>query len=272
MKESAVVEDRRNSMSTQRSTLVAVFHDRAMAEQAIERLQETGFQNDRLYYSGGNTRAGVLSAIKNLYTGEDYPTSNSLVGDLENMGIPGEEAEYYVREHQAGHPIVAIDAGEHVREAEEILKQNGVYRYDLNSGASSIAARQTQEMPSNEELQGIGDYTSQAGYAQPSDLSQEDEDEYDDNPSGEGEHTSGYLRTDNALRGVESTQSPMRADSDSTQQNRVNQKAFDTEATSGSGQAPDYTQDRTLGDAASYYPPSSSGQQAEQKQADESGQ
>jgi hypothetical protein len=264
MKESSVIEDRRNSMSTQRSTLVAVFHDRAMAEQAIERLQETGFQNDQLYYSGGNTRAGVLSAIKNLYTGEDYPTSNNLVGDLENMGIPGEEAEYYVHEHQAGHPIVAIDAGDHVREAEEILKQNGVYRYDLNSGASSIAARQTQEMPSNEELQGIGDYTSQTGYAQPSDLSQEDEedeDEYGDNPSGEGEHTSGYLQTDNALRGVEGTQAPMRAASDSTQQNRVNQKAFDTEAASGSGQAPDYSEARTLGDAASYYPPSGLDQQ-----------
>jgi hypothetical protein len=176
-------------MSTQRSTLVAVFHDRAMAEQAIERLQDVGFQSDQLYYSGGDTRAGVLSAIKNLITGEDYPISSNLVGDLEHMGIPDEEAEYYAREHQAGHPIVAIDAGEHVHEAEEILKQNGVYRYGMSSGAVSIAAEQAQEMPSN------------------NDFSLEDDDD-DDNPSGEGEHTSGYLQTDNVLRGVESTQPP----------------------------------------------------------------
>jgi hypothetical protein len=175
-------------MSTQHSILVAVFQDRAMAEQAIEKLQEVGFQNDQLHYSGGNTRARVLSAIKNLFTGEDYPTSNNLVGDLEHMGIPDEEAEYYAREHQAGHPVVAIDAGEYVREAEEILQQNGAYRYGMNRGAASIAAEQAQEMPS-------------------SGLSQEDE--YDYSQSAEGEHTSGYVQTDNALRGVDSTQPPI---------------------------------------------------------------
>jgi hypothetical protein len=239
-------------MSTQHSTLVAVFQDRAMAEQAIERLQDAGFQNDHLHYSGGNTGAGVLSALKNLFTGEDYPTSKNLVGDLENMGIPDEEAEYYAREHQAGHPIVAIDAGDHVREAEEILQQNGAYRYGMNSGAASVAAEQVQQIPSNEEIQGIGNYTSQTGYTQSSDLAQDNEN--DDNLSDEGEQTSGYLQTDNALRGVESTQSPMSPAPDSASQNRVNQQAFDTQATSGEGQVPDYAQGRTLGDAASYYP------------------
>lgn len=241
-------------MSTQHSTLVALFHDRAMAEQAIERLQEAGFQNDQLHYSGGNTRAGVLSAIKNLFTGEDYPTSSNLVGDLENMGIPDEEAEYYGREHQAGHPIVAIDAGDHVREAEEILQQNGAFRYGMNSEAASVAAAQDQQMLSNTEIQGIGDYTSQTGYTQPSDLSQEDQN--DNNPSDEGEHTSGYLQTDNALRGVEGTQPPPASypQPGHGQQNRVNREAFDAEASSGEGQAPDYAQRRTLGDAASYYP------------------
>lgn len=184
-------------MSTQHSTLVAAFQDRAMAEQAIERLQEVGFQNDQLLYSGGNTRAGVLSAIKNLFTGEDYPTSNNLVGDLENMGIPDEEAEYYAREHQAGYPIVAIDAGDHVREAEEILQQNGAYRYGLNIGAASIPAEQT-------------------GSAQPSDLALDNEE--DNNPTDEGEHTSGYLQTDNALLGVESTQAPINPTTDSEKQ------------------------------------------------------
>jgi len=241
-------------MSIQHSTLVAVFQDRAMAEQAIERLQEAGFQNDHLHYSGGNTRAGVLSAIKNLFTGEDYPTSKNLVGDLENMGIPDEEAEYYAREHQAGHPIVAIDAGDHVREAEEILQQNGAFRYGMNSGAASVVAVQDQQMPSSTEIQGIGDYTSQTGYTQPSDLSQENED--DDYPSDEGEQTSGYLQTDNALRGVDSTQSPINPTPGSEQQNRVNQQAFHTEASSGEGLAPDYAQERTLGHAASYYPQS----------------
>ena len=103
------------------------------------------------------------------------------------MGIPDEEAESYAREHQAGHPIVAIGAGEHVREAEEILKQNGAYRYGMNSGAASIVAEQAQEMPS-------------------SGLSQENE--YDYSQSAEGENTSGYAQTDNALRGVDSTQPP----------------------------------------------------------------
>jgi len=280
MEKSFVVDDGRNSMSTQHSTLVAVFQDRAMAEQAIEKLQDAGFQNDQLHYSGGNTRAGVLSAIKNLFTGEDYPTSKNLVGDLENMGIPDEEAEYYAREHQAGHPIVAIDAGDHVREAEEILKQNGASRYGMNSGAASIAAEQVQEMPSNEEIQGIGNYTSETGYAQPAnstplssdvatsdqpynvvpslrntqtsdnpraaDLGQDSvpaqsgtrfqpynsddaddlslENEYDYGQSGEGENTSGYAQTDNALRGVDSTQSPITTMPGSTPQNRLDQQ------------------------------------------------
>lgn len=247
-------------MSTQHSTLVAAFRDRAMAEQAIERLQEAGFQNDHLHYSGGSTRAGVLSAIKNLFTGEDYPTSKNLVGDLENMGIPDEEAEYYAHEHQAGHPIVTIDAGDHVREAEEILQQNGAFRYGMNSEAASVLAVQDQQMLSNTEIQGIGDYTSQTNYTQPSDLSQENEDD-DDDLSDEGEHTSGYLQTDNALRGVDSTQSPINPMPGSERQNRVNQKAFHTEASAGEGQAPDYVQERTLGDAASYYPSSGLDQQ-----------
>jgi hypothetical protein len=294
-------------MSSQRSTLVAVFHDRAMAEQAIERLREAGFHNDQLHYSGGNTRGGILSTIKNLFTGEDYPVSQDITGELENMGIPRGEAEYYAHEHQTGHAIVAIDAGDNVREAEELLKQNGVYRYGMNDRAASIAAKQTREMPSNEEIQGIGDYSAQTEYrwspesglsndvtdtdqnynapslekaqatgnpqsvsgqpsastpisasaqqnnsGYPDNLSEENEDET--NQSGEGEHTSGYLQTDNALRGVESTQSPIHAVPDSKQQNRVNHEGFDTEASTGSGQAPDYTQVRTQGDAASYYP------------------
>jgi len=259
MEKSFVVDEGRNSMGIQHSTLVAAFQDRAMAEQAIERLREAGFQNDHLHYSGGNTRAGVLSAIKNLFTGENYPTSSNLVGDLENMGIPDEEAEYYAHEHQVGHPIVAIDAGEHVREAEEILQQNGAFRYGMNSEAASVLAEQDQQMLSNSEIQGIGNYTSLTDSTQPSDLDQEMED--DDNPFDEGEHTSGYLQTDNALRGVDSTQSPINPTPGSERQNKVNQQAFHTEASSGEGQAPDYAQERTLGDAASYYPPSGLDQQ-----------
>jgi hypothetical protein len=185
-------------MNSERSTLVAVFHDRAMAEQAIERLQEAGIQNDRLFYSGGSSGSGALAVIKNLYAGENYPQASDLASDLEYMGLVGEKAAYYVREHQAGHPIVVIDAGEHVREAVEIVQQNGVYRYDLHSRTNSTAIRQAEETSADRALQDI-----QGG-----------EEEYDDNASGEGEHTSGYWQTDNVLRGVESTQPPMHGGSD----------------------------------------------------------
>jgi hypothetical protein len=301
-------------MSTQRSTLVAVFHDRAMAEQAIEKLRDAGFHNDQLRYSGGDTRGGVLSTIKNLFTGEDYPVSHNIIGDLENMGIPREEAEYYAREHQAGHAIIGIDAGDNVREAEEILNSNGAYLYGMNDAAASVAASQARDMPSSEEIQGIGNYTLQTGYGQGSEATQsgrvndidqnynapplvntartptnnqpdlaqpststqpninvqqhanENIDDFSDDDdgdyrSGEGEHASGYLRTDNVLRGVAGSNPSSPANPDTAQQNRVDQAAYNVEASSGSGQTPDYVQARTLGDASSYYPQPGQNQQ-----------
>lgn len=51
-----------------------------------------------------------------------------LLGALNGLGISSEEAEFYQRQFEAGHAIVAVRAGARSAEAAEILQQHGAHR------------------------------------------------------------------------------------------------------------------------------------------------
>jgi uncharacterized protein (TIGR02271 family) len=116
-------------MAVEQSLLIGIFDDRATAENAIAQLRSAGFNNDQILYSSKASaeNGGFMESLKNFFTGEQSSSSSQVASDLSAMGLSNDEANYYAREYQAGHSIVAIHPRERYREAVEILRNNGAY-------------------------------------------------------------------------------------------------------------------------------------------------
>jgi len=129
-------------MTTRRTTVVGVFSDKNMAERAIDALKDAGFSNDEIRYSGtGSGGGGFFDNLKSWLSGEDTTgTSGNVESDLKNMGVPEGEANYYSKEYEAGHPIVAVRSPGHENDALSIMRSNGSSHYDMASGATGTAA------------------------------------------------------------------------------------------------------------------------------------
>jgi len=112
--------------TTDRATVVGVFTDDAQAQQAIEALQQAGFSNNQITYSGhGTATGGFLAGLKSFFTGEDSSTGGAYQ-DLVGMGMPEEDAQVYAREYEAGYSIVAVTSGR-AQEASALMSQYGGY-------------------------------------------------------------------------------------------------------------------------------------------------
>ncbi len=74
-----------------RSTVVGVFTDQAMAEQAVQALEDTGFGHDQIWYSSPGGASSFFEDIKSLFTGTGT-VSDNLVKELTDMGLSDEEA------------------------------------------------------------------------------------------------------------------------------------------------------------------------------------
>ncbi len=120
------------------STIVGVFRDRAIAEQAMESLQHAGFDRDQIRYAGPGTIGSFFDDIKSLFTGPNTP-GNALVNDLSNMGLSDEEAQYYANEYNNGNSIIAVKAIGREQEAANILQGFGAYHYSTMPGGTETA-------------------------------------------------------------------------------------------------------------------------------------
>jgi hypothetical protein len=118
-----------------RSTIVGVFDSRTLAEQAIEKLTEAGFNNDQIWYSGHNAASGFFEGIKGLFKGEDA-TTGDLTQGLKHAGLSDDEVHYYTNEFKAGHAVVAVRVGERAAEAMSILRSTGAFDYDMKYGSA----------------------------------------------------------------------------------------------------------------------------------------
>ncbi len=131
-------------MSTNpRSTVVGVFRDRAMAEQAMGALTNAGFGRDQIRYSGsgstGGTSGGFLGEIKSLFTGQGT-TSGNFANDLSDLGVSDEEARYYSDEYRNGRSIIAVKAPGREQEAINIMQRYGAYNnYSVRPGSTGTA-------------------------------------------------------------------------------------------------------------------------------------
>src|SRR5437868_2033180 len=108
-------------MTTTQGIVVAVFDDRAQAEQAVNALENAGFTGDQIRFAGhGASSGGILDSLKSLFTGQQ---TGSAYDDLVSMGVPQDEASYFQREYEAGRSIVAVLAGERMQEATALLSR-----------------------------------------------------------------------------------------------------------------------------------------------------
>jgi len=128
-------------MTTRQQTVVAVFDDRAQAEQAVNELENAGFSNDQIRFAGhGASTGGILGSLKSLFTGQD---TGSVYNDLVSMGMPQDDASYFQQEYEAGRSIVTVLAGERMQEATAILARYGGYSANRRSAQTTGSAQTT---------------------------------------------------------------------------------------------------------------------------------
>ncbi len=149
------------------STIVGVFRDRATAEQAMEELQNTGFDRDQIRYAGPGTVGSFLDDIKSLFTGPNA-SGSVLANDLSTMGLSDEEAQYYANEYNNGNSILAVNAIGREQEAANILHRYGAYNYGTTPGFMETS-NNTQQ-PSEYAQPGNSTTPDENAFAQPHDL------------------------------------------------------------------------------------------------------
>src|SRR5258708_6456792 len=149
------------------STIVGVFRDRATAEQAMEELQNTGFDRDQIRYAGPGTVGSFLDDIKSLFTGPNA-SGSVLANDLSNMGLSDEEARYYANEYNNGNSILAVNATSREQDAANILHKYGAYNYGMTPGFRET--RNNTQQPSEYAQPGNNTTSNENTVAQPHNL------------------------------------------------------------------------------------------------------
>jgi len=109
-------------------TVVGIFSDRSVVEQAIEALYQAGFSQDQIRYSvPGNSSGGFLNDLKSLFTGANSTDSGDLANDLTSMGLSSEQARYYAHEYDNGNIVMAVHALDREQDALSVFHQFGAY-------------------------------------------------------------------------------------------------------------------------------------------------
>jgi uncharacterized protein (TIGR02271 family) len=130
-------------MSTAHSLVVAVFDSSATAEHAINDLKNTGFSNDEILYSSRQEKGekgGFFENLKSWITGDETASIGDVAKSLKDMGVPDDAANYYAREREAGHPIIAVSSPGHERSAIDILNRNGGHTPETAAGGTPASA------------------------------------------------------------------------------------------------------------------------------------
>ena len=136
------------------STIVGVFREREMAEQALNALKDAGFDSNQLHYSGSSSGGGFF---KSLFSGQGA-TNDNFINELADLGVRDEETRYYVNEYQNGHSIIAVDAQGNGQVAQTIMQRYGAYNeyHSVATGTpqqGTYAQRGTSVPPPGNPLQ-----------------------------------------------------------------------------------------------------------------------
>src|SRR5258706_9229719 len=141
------LERSRHMSVTPSSTMVGIFTDRSMADQAMQALYDAGFADEHILYSVLGVLGGIFGDIRSLFTGTS-PERGNLANDLTGMGLSDEEAGYYANEYKTGKIILAVSAKGREQDAMNILHQYGAYNSQTRSGSYRETPNYPQQ-PSN---------------------------------------------------------------------------------------------------------------------------
>jgi hypothetical protein len=137
---------------TPSSTIVGIFTDRSMADQAMQALYDAGFADEHILYSVPGVLGGIFGDIRSLFTGTS-PERGNLANNLTSMGLSDEQAGYYANEYKNGKIILAVSAQGREQDAMNILHQYGAYDSQTRSGSSYETPNDAQQ-PSTSTQQG----------------------------------------------------------------------------------------------------------------------
>lgn len=136
--------------TTQTSMVVGIFDEHAQAEQAVEALNQAGFRDDQISYSGKGSASGggVMAGLKSLFTGADATTGN-VAHDLVSMGMPSEDAGYYQQQYEAGRSVVGVVGDSGMEKAASLMAQYGGYGANKGTTAQDTTTATYANAPTN---------------------------------------------------------------------------------------------------------------------------
>ena len=116
-------------MAVSESIVVGVFQDLAQGERAVAELQHAGFTDDQIMFAKHGASSSTTSIFDQLISlfSRRANVKGSVRNDLEDMGVPAADTEFFQREYEAGHSIVMISTSDRRQEAIDILAQFGGY-------------------------------------------------------------------------------------------------------------------------------------------------
>jgi uncharacterized protein (TIGR02271 family) len=126
--------------------VIGVFGDNSVAENAIRELHHAGFRDDQIRFTGQEGAPGLLERLVHR-TPEHEASSGNFASELEALGVPQEEANYYQQQYEQGRAVVAVQSYGHQQEAKDILYRFGAY--DMRTGQQ---LEQVQTIPLREEV------------------------------------------------------------------------------------------------------------------------
>jgi len=155
-------------MSTAYRLVVAVFDNNSMAEHAVSDLKNTGFSNDEILYSSRQGKGGSFENLKSWITGEETASTGDVAKNLTNMGVSEDAANYYAREREAGHPIIAVQSPGREQNAKSILSRHGGHSHDEapRSAAAGISPGPAPSTAYDQSSRTAG-YQPAEGFRQP---------------------------------------------------------------------------------------------------------
>ena len=147
---------------TEESTVIGVFRDHALAEQAMNELRHAGFRDDQMNLLG-HTSGNALGGIMNLFSRKnDTPdTVAAAPNELASSGIAQEDMPFYQKELEAGNFVVTVQPYGHQKEASDILYRFGAYDASADTtrlgGGSRIVPIREERLQVNKQVVQTGE-------------------------------------------------------------------------------------------------------------------
>lgn len=107
------------------STVIGVFRDHALAEQAYEELQNSSWQPEQIKLIRQHSE-GILSAFKQNFDAKNGQTDAD-ISLLDNLDLPDEQRQAYQREFDAGSTLMLVQTQDHSLHSRDIMHRYGAY-------------------------------------------------------------------------------------------------------------------------------------------------